>query len=231
METLRATATEPTAPPAGTTFMVNELYASIQGESTRAGQPCAFVRLTGCPLHCAWCDSEFSFSGGRRMELDEIVAEVRRLGLPLVEVTGGEPLAHAGCGELLRRLCDAGLTVLLETSGAFKVDAVDPRVIKILDIKCPGSGMADRNEWGNLERLGPADEIKFVLADRADYEWARDAIARHPALRDGRPVLLSPVHGRLDPGQLGEWIVADRLAARVQIQLHKYLWPGKTRLV
>lgn len=230
METLRATATRPIAP-TPTTFMVNELYASIQGESSYAGQPCAFVRLTGCPLRCEWCDSEFSFGGGRRMGLKEIVGEVKALGLPLVEVTGGEPLAHPGCGELLTRLCDEGFAVLLETSGAFDIAAVDPRAIKILDIKCPGSGMDKRNVWENLGRLRPADEIKFVLLDRADYDWAREIIGRHDVMRDGRPVLLSPVHGRLDPGRLGEWIVADRLAARVQIQLHKYLWPGKTRLV
>lgn len=230
MESLRATVTQSTATRT-TTFMVNELYASIQGESTYAGRPCSFVRLTGCPLGCAWCDSEFSFGGGRRMGMDEIVQEVKKLGLPLVEVTGGEPLAHPGCGELLTRLCDEKFTVLLETSGTFDVSAIDPRVIKILDIKCPGSGMAEKNIWENLDHLTAADELKFVLLDRADYDWARGIIKRYAVLRDGRPVLFSPVHGLLAPGELGEWIVADRLAARVQIQLHKYMWPGKTRLV
>lgn len=230
MEQVRASAMGPTEPRT-TTFMVNELYASIQGESSHAGRPCAFVRLSGCPLRCDWCDSEFAFSGGRRMGMDEIVEEVRKLGLPLVEVTGGEPLAHKGCGALLTRLCDEGYTVLLETSGAYDVAALDRRVIKILDIKCPGSGMDAKNLWGNLDKLEPKDEIKFVLLDRTDYDWAREIIKRYPALRDGRPVLFSPVHGRLDPGQLGEWVIADKLPVRVQIQLHKYMWPGKTRLV
>lgn len=231
MESLRMTTAESNAPRRAATLPINELYASIQGESTYAGRPCSFVRLTGCPLRCAWCDSEFSFAGGRGMTIDAIVDEVARLGLPLVEVTGGEPLAHPGCAELLTRLCDANFTVLLETSGAFDVSPVDPRVIKILDIKCPGSGMADRNTWENLGRLSPADEIKFVLADRADYEWARHIIERNPVLRDGRPVLFSPVHGQLEPGELGDWIVADRLPVRLQIQLHKYVWPNRNRLV
>ncbi|MCE5228697.1 radical SAM protein [bacterium] len=231
METPRLTTDTSSGTRRGTAFLVNELYASIQGESTYAGRPCSFVRLAGCPLRCAWCDSEFSFAGGERMSLDDIIDGMQKLGLPLVEVTGGEPLANPNCPQLLARLCDEGFTVLLETSGALDISAVDPRVIKIIDIKCPGSGMSDKNMWENLGRLAPADEIKFVIADRADYEWARAIIARYDALRDGRPVLFSPVHGQMDPGTLGEWIFGDRLNARLQVQLHKYLWPGKTRLV
>ena len=216
---------------ASVAVVVSELYASIQGESSHAGRPCAFIRLTGCPLRCAWCDTAFAYQGGRAMGIGEAIEAVGEFGLPLVEVTGGEPLAQEGCLDLLAGLCDAGYETLLETSGAIDVGPVDPRVIKILDIKCPASAMSDRNLWENLDRLGPRDEIKFVLADRADYEWARRVIGRHRVLRDGRPVHLSPVHGVLDPGRLGEWIVQDRLGARLHVQLHRVAWPQRDRLV
>lgn len=207
---------------------VSELYRSIQGESTHAGLPCAFVRLTGCPLRCAWCDSEFAFSGGRRMPIEEIVSEIAFMDVPLVEVTGGEPLAQPGCLPLLTALCDAGYQVLLETSGALDIGAVDPRVIRIVDVKCPGSGEQASNLWSNLEKLRPADELKFVLADRADYEYAREVIrGRGLEARDG--LLLSAVQGSLDPALIADWMLEDRLRARLQVQLHKILWPGRDR--
>jgi 7-carboxy-7-deazaguanine synthase len=209
-------------------LMVSELYRSIQGESSYAGRPCAFIRLTGCPLRCVWCDSEFAFYGGRRMSLEAIVSEVAHMGVRLVEVTGGEPLAQPGCLALLATLCDAGFEVLLETSGAFDIAPVDPRVVKIVDVKCPGSGEEPSNRWANLDALGPRDEIKFVLADRADYEYARDVIRAHGLERRGG-LLMSAVHGRLDPARLAEWILEDGLEVRLQIQLHKVLWPDRDR--
>ena len=209
-------------------LVVSELYRSIQGESSFAGYPCGFVRLTGCPLRCVWCDSEFAFSGGKVMTIGEILDEVRALGVNLIEVTGGEPLAQPRCLDLLVRLCDAGYEVLLETSGSIDVAPVDPRVIKIMDIKCPGSGEEHRNRLENIDRLGPRDEIKFVLADRADYEWARDFI-RERNLEQRGGLLLSPVHGQLNSPDLARWIQEDGLRARLQIQLHKYLWPGQDR--
>ena len=219
-------AAERAAPP---TFLVSELYASIQGESTHAGRPCAFVRLTGCPMRCRWCDSAFAFHGGERMALDALIEGVLKLGLPLVEVTGGEPLAHPHAPALLRALCDAGLEVLLETGGGCDIGPVDPRVVKIVDVKCPASGESERNRWENLAILGDRDELKFVIAGRADYEWAR-SVVRERRL-SGRPIHFSPVHGELDPARLAEWVIADRLEVRVHLQLHKYIWPGRTRLV
>ncbi len=211
-----------------TTLLVSELYASIQGESSHAGRPCGFIRLTGCPLRCVWCDTEHAFHGGRRMTIADVLETVSGWGLRLVEVTGGEPLAQPACLALLRALGDAGYETLLETSGAIDVAGVDPRVIKIVDVKCPGSGEAEANRWENLDRLGPRDEIKFVLADRTDYDWARRVIAERGLA--GRPGLLfSPVHGRLDPAALARWMIEDRLPARLQIQLHKVLWPGRDR--
>jgi 7-carboxy-7-deazaguanine synthase len=209
-------------------LMVSELYRSIQGESSYAGRPCAFIRLTGCPLRCVWCDSEFAFYGGRRMSLEAIVSEVAHMGVRLVEVTGGEPLAQPGCLALLATLCDAGFEVLLETSGAFDIAPVDPRVVKIVDVKCPGSGEEPSNRWANLDALGPRDEIKFVLVDRADYEYAREVIRARGLERRGG-LLMSAVHGRLDPARLAEWILEDGLEVRLQIQLHKVLWPDRDR--
>lgn len=196
-------------------LLVSELYRSIQGESSYAGLPCAFVRLTGCPLRCVWCDSEFAFYGGKRMSIEEIVSEIAWMDVRLVEVTGGEPLAQPGCTALLQALCDGGYEVLLETSGVLDVSGVDPRVVKVIDVKCPGSGEEPSNRWENLEHLGPRDEIKFVLADRADYEYAREVIRTRGLERRGG-LLLSAVQGRLDPAQIAAWMLEDGLHARLQ---------------
>jgi 7-carboxy-7-deazaguanine synthase len=223
--------------PAGTTetfLRVTEVFHSVQGESTWAGLPCTFVRLTGCPLRCVWCDTEYAFHGGERRTLGAIVDEVRSFGTPLVEVTGGEPLAHRGAFELVRRLLDEGFTVLVETSGAFDVAPLDPRAHKIMDLKCPGSGESARNLWSNLEHLTPLDEIKFVVADREDYEWARDVIRGRgldERVRRGelRALLISPVWNAVDLEALAGWMLEDRLPARFQLQLHKLIWgPERT---
>jgi 7-carboxy-7-deazaguanine synthase len=210
------------------TLLVCEIYRSIQGESTYAGRPCSFVRLTGCPLRCRWCDSAFAFHGGERLTLETIVEQVAALGCGLVEVTGGEPLAQPACPDLLRRLCDAGLEVLLETSGALDIGPVDPRVIKIVDLKCPDSGEAARNRWENLALLGPRDEIKCVIASRADYEWARRMVEEFDLAR-ARPTHFSPAWGVLDPAELARWMLEDSLRVRLHLQLHKRLWPGRDR--
>jgi 7-carboxy-7-deazaguanine synthase len=206
---------------------VTEIFHSIQGESTHAGRPCVFVRLTGCNLRCRWCDSAYTFTGGEKMTVEEVIDRVVAYGCNLVEVTGGEPLAQAEAFELIEDLCDRGLEVLIETSGSIDVSATDPRAKLILDVKCPGSGEAGSNRWTNLDLLRPQDEIKFVIADRADYEWARDVIQ---ARNLGRwPVLLSPVWGELEPRSLAEWMLADRLPARFQTQLHKHIWGAEAR--
>lgn len=207
---------------------VTEIFHSIQGESTHVGRPCVFVRLTGCPLRCTWCDTEYAFYGGSEWSIDTIVENVRAYDCRLVEVTGGEPLAQPECAALLARLCDEGFTVLLETSGAIETAPLDPRVSIILDVKCPGSGMADRMHWPNIERLRPQDEAKFVIKDRADYEWAKATVAQQGI--DCRcTVLFSPVFGALDPRQLAEWVLADRLPVRYQVQLHKLIWTPDMR--
>jgi len=202
---------------------VTEIFSSLQGESTRVGLPTVFVRLTGCPLRCVWCDTEYAFQGGESRSIGTIVDDVLARGLRHVCVTGGEPLAQKGCLALLAALCDANLSVSLETSGALDIAPVDPRVACIMDLKAPGSGEVARNRWENLAHLDAHDEIKIVVADRADYEWACARIAEH-RLSERCTVLLSPVQGRLDPAQLADWIVADRLAVRFQLQLHKILW-------
>ena len=202
---------------------VTEIFHSLQGETSRADSPTVFVRLTGCPLRCGYCDTEYAFHGGANYTLAEILAEVARHGTPRVCVTGGEPLAQKACLGLLAALCDAGYDVSLETSGALDVAGVDPRVAKVMDLKTPGSGEERKNRWANLEHLTPRDEIKFVLCDRADYEWARQVI-RERRLEERCPLLVSPVFGRLEPRQLAEWVLEDRLPVRVQIQLHKLLW-------
>jgi 7-carboxy-7-deazaguanine synthase len=207
---------------------VTEIFHSIQGESTFAGRPCVFVRLTGCPLRCTWCDTDYAFYGGSDMSLDAIVDRVRGYGCPLVEVTGGEPLAQSACPALLTRLCDEGFTVLLETSGAIETAGIDPRVRIILDVKCPGSGMSDRMYWPNVERLREQDEAKFVITDRGDYEWAKETVERFQMDRRST-VLFSPVFGTLDPRQLAEWVLADRLPVRYQLQLHKLIWSPDMR--
>ena len=208
---------------------ITEIFHSIQGESTWAGLPCTFVRITGCPLRCVWCDTEYAFHGGRRMSLGEIVDQVEAVGTPLVEITGGEPLAHPNAFPLARMLADRGFTVLVETSGAFDVSGLDPRVHRIMDLKCPGSGESGRNLWSNLDHLGPGDEVKFVVADRADYEWTRDTIRERgldTAVREGRlrALLISPVWDAVDLEALAGWILEDRLPVRFQLQLHKLIW-------
>lgn len=207
---------------------VTEVFHSVQGESTFAGLPCVFVRLTGCPLRCTWCDTEYAFFGGTDRSIDDILGTVRSYGCRLVEVTGGEPLAQPDTATLLRRLCEAGFTVLLETSGAIDTTIVPPPVRIILDVKCPGSGMTERMHWPNVERLRPQDEAKFVIRDRGDYEWAKNILARFH-LTDRCPILFSPVFGTLDPQQLAEWLLADRLAIRLQLQLHKHIWAPDMR--
>jgi 7-carboxy-7-deazaguanine synthase len=202
---------------------VTEIFHSVQGESTFAGLPCVFVRLTGCPLRCTWCDTEYAFFGGSEHSLDDILGKIRSYGCPLVEVTGGEPLAQTDTDSLLRRLSQEGFTVLLETSGAMDTALVDPSVHIILDIKCPGSGMTDRMHWPNVERLRPQDEAKFVIQDRIDYDWAKSVLDRF-RLTERCSVLFSPVFNFLDPRHLTEWMLADRLPVRLQLQMHKYIW-------
>lgn len=208
---------------------VTEIFHSIQGESTWAGLPCTFVRLTGCPLRCSWCDSEYAFYGGQKMTLDEIVARIEEIGTRLVEITGGEPLIHRNAFRLADLLLERGFTVLVETSGAVDVSPLDPRVHKIMDLKCPGSGEVERNLWSNLDHLTGRDEVKFVVKDRTDYEWAREMI-RERGLGERvergelRAILVSPVWNAVDLEPLAAWILEDRLPVRYQIQLHKVIW-------
>jgi 7-carboxy-7-deazaguanine synthase len=208
---------------------INEIFHSIQGESTYAGRPCVFVRLTACDLRCSWCDTPYAFTEGRRMSVDDVIAEVGRYGCPLVEVTGGEPLLQEEVYPLMDRLLDGGATVLLETGGHVSVARVPTRVIKILDVKCPASGESAHNDPENLRRLGPQDQVKFVIQDRADYEFARDVVCRERLHERCAAVLFSPVHGILEPRALAEWVLADALAVRVQLQLHKYIWGPDVR--
>jgi len=209
-------------------LVVNELYASVQGEGTRAGRPCTFVRLTGCGLRCSWCDTEYAFHEGERKTLDEVVAFVRAQGLPLVQLTGGEPLEQPGAFELIRRLEDEGFEVVIETGGHVDTSRVDPRAVLVIDVKCPGSGMEKRNLWSNFERLRPHDEIKFVVKDRADFDYALRAIEERSL--DRNVLLFSPVHGVLDPKDLAAWLVAARLEnSRLNLQQHKYIWPAAER--
>jgi 7-carboxy-7-deazaguanine synthase len=202
---------------------ITEIFHSIQGEADAIGWRTVFVRLTGCPLRCVWCDTEYSFYGGDWRDIDDIVAEVASHGARHVCVTGGEPLAQKRCLILLKRLCDAGHDVSLETSGALDVAPVDPRVRKVMDLKAPDSGEAKRNLWSNIEHLLPHDQVKIVLASRADYEWARDVVAEHDLVKRCM-VLFSPVHGAIKPRDLAEWIIEDKLDVRFQLQLHKLLW-------
>lgn len=208
--------------------VVNEIFYSIQGETTRVGLPCVFVRLTGCDLRCVYCDSEYAFHDGSRMNADEIERAVALHGCRFVTITGGEPLLQEEVFPLMRRLADAGYDLQVETSGAVDVTPVDPRVRVILDIKTPASGMLDRMDWKNIGRLRPGDEVKFVLMGRDDYDWAVNLL-REVRLPDGVPTLMSPAHGRLDPRDLAEWMKTDALPARLQLQVHKYIWGPQER--
>jgi 7-carboxy-7-deazaguanine synthase len=211
-----------------TRLVVNEIFHSIQGESRHAGRPCVFVRLTACNLRCTWCDTAYAFEEGEETTVGAVLDRVTAFGTPYVLVTGGEPLLQEGVHDLIGALLDRGREVALETGGSLDLRPVDPRVHVVMDLKCPGSGMEDRNRWENLDLLKPTDEIKFVIRDRADYEWSRDVVRRQPAA--GRPGLLfSPVHDVLHPRLLSEWILADALPVRLQIQLHKYIWPADMR--
>jgi 7-carboxy-7-deazaguanine synthase len=208
---------------------VNEIFHSIQGESTHVGRPCVFVRLTACDLRCSWCDTPYAFHDGHKMSLDDIVGKVKTFDCPVVEITGGEPLLQKEVYPLMQRLLDDGLTVMIETGGHLSIEQVPEGVIRVMDIKCPGSGESHRVDWANLERLRPTDEVKFVIRDRADYEFAREVVTKHALTERTAAVLFSPVHGVMEPRPLAEWILADRLAVRLQLQAHKYIWDPATR--
>ncbi len=211
------------------TLLVNEIFYSIQGESTHAGRPCVFVRLTGCNLRCDWCDTEYAFSEGRRMTVDEIVAQVDAYRCPLAEISGGEPLLQDAVHPLMRAMLGRGLSVMIETSGASDVSRIDPRVIKIMDLKCPGSGECEKNLWSNLDHLSARDEVKFVIADRDDYQWARDVMRSRALAERVNAVLFSCAFGRLEPARLAAWMLEDRIPARLQLQIHKHIWPPEAR--
>ena len=208
---------------------VNEIFHSIQGESTHTGRPCVFVRLTACDLRCSWCDTPYAFTEGRKMSVDEVVDRVREYGCDVVEITGGEPLLQKEVYPLMERLLDDGRTVMIETGGHLSADAVPAGVVRVIDVKCPGSGESGKVHWPNLEKLRSSDELKFVIKDREDYEFAREVVARHELLTRCAAVLFSPVHGVLEAKQLAEWILADRLPVRLQLQAHKYIWSPDTR--
>ena len=208
---------------------INEIFHSIQGESRRAGEPCVFVRLTACDLRCSWCDTAYAFYEGSKRSVDDVVAEVEKYACPLVEITGGEPLLQEDVYPLMDHLLASGHTVMIETGGHRSIARVPSAVLKIVDVKCPGSGEAHRNHWENLDLVGSHDEVKFVLKDRADYDYAKEAVAEHALVGKVGAVHFSPVHGVLDARALSEWVLADRLAVRVQLQLHKFIWSPETR--
>lgn len=204
---------------------VTEIFRSIQGESTHAGRPCSFVRLTGCPMRCVWCDSEYTFTGGDHLSLDEVMRQVRDFGCNLVEVTGGEPLAQPNALHLITRLCDDGYEVLVETGGYLTTEGVDHRAKVILDVKCPASGEEPRNHWPNLERLNPTqDEVKFVVADRGDWDYTRGVIDQYELQTRAKAVLISPVWGQVELTDLADWVAASGLNVRFQLQMHKQIW-------
>ncbi|HUF48822.1 MAG TPA: radical SAM protein [Vicinamibacterales bacterium] len=206
-----------------------EVYRSIQGESTHVGRPCTFVRLAACDLRCVWCDTPYAFTGGTKRTVDDVVAEVATLRVPLVEITGGEPLLQPDVYDLMARLLAAGHDVLLETGGHLPTDRVPPGVVTILDVKCPGSGEAANMHWPNLDRLAPDDEVKFVIADRADFDYAVDVVRRHDLTSRAAAVLFSPAHGLLPPADLAAWILESGLPVRLQLQAHKYIWSPDAR--
>ena len=209
---------------------VTEIFRSIQGESTHMGRPCTFVRLTGCPMRCTWCDSEYTFTGGTSMTLESVMAEVRAFGCQLVEVTGGEPLAQREAFKLIERLCDEGYEVLIETGGYVSTENVDERAKLILDVKCPASGEEARNHWPNLDRLrADKDEVKFVIANRADWEYARSVVARYDLERRARAILISPVWGEVDLQEMAGWVATSGLDIRMQLQMHKQIWGAEAR--
>lgn len=204
---------------------ITEIFYSIQGESSFAGLPCIFVRLTWCNLRCSWCDSEYTFTGGTEMTIEQVLAEVRKYPCRLVEITGGEPLVQKkDCGELVRRLCDEGYQVLIETGGSLDMSILDPRSIRILDVKCPGSGESERNLWSNLEHLSPRDEVKFVIRDRRDFDYACEVIRRYRLDERAPAVLFSPVWGAVALPEISAWILHGGIRGRMQLQLHKYIW-------
>lgn len=202
---------------------IHEIFHSLQGESSRVGLPTVFVRLTGCPMRCVYCDTAYAFSGGSNIEIADILTKVAEFGTRYITVTGGEPLAQKDCHVLLKELCDAGYNVSLETGGAIDISPVDSRVSVILDVKTPGSGEVENNVWGNLAHLKPQDEVKFVLCSREDYEWAKELLSTHK-INEKCPVLFSPVYSQVNPTALAEWVLADKLPVRMQVQLHKILW-------
>jgi 7-carboxy-7-deazaguanine synthase len=208
---------------------INEIFHSIQGESTHTGRPCVFVRLTACDLRCSWCDTPYAFHEGRKMTVDQVITDVEAFECPVVEITGGEPLLQRDVYPLMQQLVDRGHTVLLETGGHRSIASVPPSVIRIVDVKCPGSGESAKMDWHNLELLKPSDEVKFVIKDRVDYEFSRDVIARHELVGKCAAVLMSPVHGVLPAKDLAAWILADRLPVRLQLQAHKYIWSPDAR--
>jgi len=204
---------------------ITEIFRSIQGESTHAGRPCTFIRLTGCPMRCTWCDSEYTFTGGEHVSIEEVMRQVNDFGCQLVEVTGGEPLAQPAAFNLVQRLCDEGFEVLIETGGFCSTKEVDARAAIVLDVKCPASGEAERNHWPNLERVRPhLDEVKFVIADRGDWDYARATIERYGLEGRAKGILISPAWGQIDLTELAGWIAASGLKVRMQLQLHKYIW-------
>lgn len=211
------------------TLTINEIYHSIQGESTWAGQPCVFIRLTFCDLRCNYCDTEYAFYEGKKQTLKEIVDLVAKFQCPLVEITGGEPLLQKNVLPLLSALCDAGHIVMLETSGAHDISPVDQRVHRIMDLKTPGSGEVEKNLWSNIDHLTSRDEVKFVIGSREDYEWSREKVERFNLSKRCRAVLFSPIFGRIDPRQIVEWILADKLDVRFQLQMHKFIWTPTQR--
>jgi 7-carboxy-7-deazaguanine synthase len=208
---------------------INEIFHSIQGESTYAGRPCVFVRLTACDLRCSWCDTPYAFHDGKKMPLEAVLDQVERYGCDVVEVTGGEPLLQPDVYPLMQTLLDRGKTVLIETGGHRSIGDVPKGVVKVMDVKCPGSGEAEKMDWDNFGRLAPTDEVKFVIKDRDDYDYAKDVMSRVGLAGKVAAVHFSPVHGVLDPKTLSEWVLADRIPVRVQLQVHKYIWSPDTR--